>query len=370
MNPQNCTVGLLFGGRSAEHEVSLLSAANVEAALREVGYNIVLIGIDRSGRWFLVDHIHSPEAEACVGSDREPNATPDALPVTFAPGCGGRLVSLDGSGKNLATIDVVFPVLHGPFGEDGTVQGLLRLANVAFVGPDVLGSAVAMDKDVAKRLLHHAGIPVVDGLVLSKGDVTGFETVRDTLGLPVFVKPANLGSSVGVSKAGNQAEFDAAVKSAFHYDDKILIEKDAGGREIECAVLTLKAATPSLPGEIVPADAHGFYSYDAKYIDGDGAKLLVPADLSDAMIKQVQDLSVSVVRILCCEGMARVDFFLTANGDLFVNEVNTIPGFTAISMYPKLWEATGKPPADLVTSLIDHALGRFARQQMLETRHS
>ena len=365
MNPKDCTIGLLFGGRSAEHEVSLLSAANVEAALRDAGYNIVLIGIDRSGRWFLVDQIHSPEAEAGKHSDGGSHAHP----VTLAPGCGGRLISLDGSGKSLATIDVVFPVLHGPFGEDGTVQGLLRLANVAFVGPDVLGSAVAMDKDVAKRLLHHAGIPVVDGLVLSKGDASGFEAVRDTLGLPVFVKPANLGSSVGVSKADNQADFDNAVKKAFHYDDKILIEKDASGREIECAVLGLEAPTPSLPGEIVPADAHGFYSYDAKYIDGDGARLLVPANLSDAEIKQVQELSVSVCRILCCEGMARVDFFLTATGDLFVNEVNTIPGFTAISMYPKLWEATGKPPAVLVTSLVDHALGRFARQQMLETRH-
>ena len=227
-----------------------------------------------------------------------------------------------------------------------------------------------MDKDVAKRLLQQAGIPVVDGLVVTRDNVIDFGAIEKSLGMPVFVKPANLGSSVGVGKAQNKAELDETIAQAFHYDDKILIEKDASGREIECAILSLDDLTASLPGEIAPAGTHGFYSYDAKYVDGDGAQLFVPADLPDDIREKIRALSISVSRTLCCEGMVRVDFFLKANGDLFVNEVNTIPGFTAISMYPKLWEASGMNPADLMTNLINHAQQRFDRQHQLGTRHS
>jgi len=359
MTDKKPTIGLLFGGRSAEHEVSLLSAANVDAALRQAGYGVVRIGIDRTGKWFLLDDIVSPQA-----------GDSGARHVALAPGCGGTLFALDGSGDPLpGPVDVVFPVLHGPFGEDGTVQGLLKLAQVAFVGPDVLGSAVAMDKDVCKRLLREAGIGVGDFLSVERGNRVAYETVLDRLGMPVFVKPANLGSSVGISKAHDAAEFAAAVEKAFHFDDKILIERDANGREIECAVLSLDGPAASLPGEIVPEGNHGFYSYDAKYIDADGARLLVPAQLPGDIVAQVRDLSVAVSRILGCEGMVRVDFFLKATGELIVNEVNTLPGFTAISMYPKLWEASGTPPAELVARLVEHAQRRFVRQQELETRH-
>ena len=360
MKNSSRTVGLLFGGRSAEHEVSLVSARNVRSALEEAGFDVVPIAVGRDGAWYRTEAIDSPEALPDDARQR----------VVLIPGGFGKLVALNGSATPAAVIDVAFPVLHGPYGEDGTVQGLFKLAGVPFVGPGVLGSAVAMDKDVCKRLLRDAGIPITDFFTFGPEDAPDYETVAKRLGATLFVKPANLGSSVGVSKVHDKAEFEAATALAFRFDDKILVEEDAEGREVECAVLAGDPPRASLPGEIVPAGNHGFYSYDAKYVEADGAALHAPAALPEAVAERVRSLSLEACRALCCEGMARVDFFLKANGDLLVNEVNTIPGFTAISMYPKLWEVSGLPPAELVAQLVDHAVDRFEREAALETtRH-
>lgn len=348
-------VALLFGGRSAEHDVSLLSAGNVRQALVDAGYDTVLVRIDRDGRWTLADEIAQADDET-------------ATPVTMVPGGGGTLICLDGAARSLPPVDVVFPVLHGPFGEDGTMQGFLKLVGVPFVGPGVLGSAIGMDKDASKRLLRDSGIPGAKFLIFTPDDPPTFSGIRQALGLPCFVKPANLGSSIGISKVHDEGEFQAAVAAAFRYDHKILIEQDAEGREIECAVLSADQAIASLPGEIVPAGNHRFYDYDAKYIDDDGAHLFAPADLPASVVAQVQELALRTCRTLDCEGMTRVDFFLKATGELLVNEINTIPGFTAISMYPKLWEASGIAPPQLVTLLIEHALRRFAGEQILQDR--
>jgi len=269
------------------------------------------------------------------------------------------------SGKKIF-FDVAFPVLHGPYGEDGTIQGLFKLANVPFVGASVAGSAVGMDKDVTKRLLRDAGIPTGMFLVFHKNEKgsISFRDVKKKLGMPMFVKPANLGSSVGVFKVHNEDEFKKAIRKAFLYDTKILIEEYIKGREMECAVLGNEVMQASVPGEIRPK--HEFYSYEAKYLDENGAALDIPAKVSSALIKKIQDLSKKTCQILCCEGMARVDFFLTQKNELYVNEINTLPGFTSISMYPKLWEASGISNEKLVDFLIKLALDRFEKENKLK----
>jgi D-alanine-D-alanine ligase len=269
------------------------------------------------------------------------------------------------TGAGLGALDVVFPILHGPFGEDGTVQGLLKLANLPFVGAGVLGSAVGMDKDVMKRLLRDADVPIGKFLVFQRADKINFALVKKTLGMPLFVKPANLGSSVGISKVAKPAEFAAAVKEAFRYDNKIIIEEFIKGREIECSVLGNDKPIASLPGEIVVN--RDFYSYAAKYLDDQGARLEIPASLPKARIKEVRDLALRAYRALCCEGMARVDFFVQANGRVLVNEINTIPGFTKISMYPKMWEATGISYSKLIDRLIQLAIQRHGSEKRLRT---
>jgi D-alanine-D-alanine ligase len=276
-----------------------------------------------------------------------------------------QLVNLS-SRESLGPIDVVFPVLHGPFGEDGTVQGLLKLFNVPFVGASVLGSAIGMDKDVMKRLLRDAGIPIPDFLVFHKEsiDEIDFEQVKKQLGLPLFIKPANLGSSVGIHKVKDESQFMPAILDAFQYDVKILIEEYIKGREIECSVLGNENPIVSIPGEIIPQ--HEFYSYEAKYIDEKGASLEIPAKLSPEIIKQIQDVALRAFKALCCEGMARVDFFLRNEKEIFVSEINTIPGFTKISMYPKLWEASGIPYTELIDKLIQLALERFEREKKIK----
>ena len=261
-------------------------------------------------------------------------------------------------------IDVVFPVLHGPFGEDGTVQGLLRLADVPFVGAGVLGSAVGMDKDVMKRLLRDAGIPVGKFITLRAGDKLSFKDAKKKLGSPLFVKPANLGSSVGVSKVRTETEFKKAVKEAFQFDTKVIVEEFIEGREIECSVLGNDDPIASVPGEIILHD--DFYSYDAKYIDENGASLEIPAKLDAKTRKLVQETAVRTFKALECEGMGRVDSFVTKDGRVVVNEINTIPGFTSISMYPKLWEASGISYSKLVDKLIQLAIERFEKQRKLK----
>jgi D-alanine-D-alanine ligase len=348
-------VALLFGGRSAEHEVSVLSAGNVFRALDPARYDAVPIGITRSGTWILCS----------VEGGAFPTAVPEKGPrVALVPGGSGRLAVIPDPGEapsaSSLAVDVVFPVLHGPFGEDGTVQGAAEIAGVAYVGSGVLGSAAAMDKDVAKRLMRDAGLPIARFMSFSLPDAPSFEAVAADLGRPVFIKPARLGSSVGIGKAGTNEEFGRAVAEAFRHDRKILVEETVRGREIECGVLEGEdgSLTASLPGEIVPSNRHGFYTYEAKYLDDEGAAIKVPADLPLAVSDKVRKLSIEAFRALGCQGMARIDFFLREDGGLVVNEVNTLPGFTNISMYPKVMEAIGVSYSELVDRLIRHALAR------------
>ena len=291
------------------------------------------------------------------------------LPLLFAlvPRSGSRDLVRTSDNAELGSVDVVFPVLHGPYGEDGTVQGMLKLFDIPFVGGDVLGSAVGMDKDVMKRLLRDAVITIGDYRVVlrhRRADPS-YEEVRDALGLPLFVKPANLGSSVGISKVGTEAEYEAALDEAFLYDTKVVVEAFIEGREIEVAVLGNEEPIASLPGEITPH--HDFYSYEAKYIDDKGAGLQIPAELTEALVSEVQALAVESFQTLYCEGMARVDFFLTPDDQFVMNEINTIPGFTRISMFPKLFEASGISYPDLIDRLVKLALARHERQQGLKT---
>lgn len=312
-------IGVLFGGKSAEHEVSIMSANNVINALDKNKYKINRIKINKNGKF------------------------------NFAI---------------FKNYDVIFPVMHGPYGEDGSMQGLLKLAGVPFVGAGVLGSAVGMDKDVMKRLLREADLPVGDFVAKKLGEKIDFNKIKKELGLPVFVKPANLGSSVGINKAHNEKEFKFAVKDAFKYDTKILIEKFIPGREIECAVLGNDKPIASLPGEIIANQ--DFYSYDAKYID-DTSVVEIPAKIDKKTQNKIRELAVKTFKTLNCEGLGRVDFFLTKSGKVYVNEINTIPGFTDISMYPKLWEASGIPQPKLLDILINLALERFNKEKKLKT---
>ena len=349
-------IALLFGGRSAEHDVSVLSAGNVFRALDPERYDILPIAITRAGAWILCR----------LDDDALPTAVSEHGPrVALIPGGGGRLlvVSEDGATDGARVVDVIFPVLHGPFGEDGTVQGAAELAGVAYVGSGVLGSAAAMDKDAAKRLMRDAGLPTARFVTIRAGETPTFDAVTADLGRPVFVKPARMGSSVGVGRADTAEAFAGAVAEAFRHDRKILIEECIRGREIECGVLEAEDGTlfVSLPGEIVPTDRHAFYSYEAKYLDEDGAEVKVPADLPGGVEAEIRSLSAEAFRALGCEGLARIDFFLQEDGGVLINEVNTLPGFTKISMYPKVLEASGISYPDLVDRLIGHALARFRR---------
>jgi D-alanine-D-alanine ligase len=348
-------VALLFGGRSAEHDVSVISAGNVFRALDPARYDTVPIGITRSGVWLL----------SSLNDGAFPAAVPKSGPrVALVPGGAGQLAILsetDTAAPDVSrSVDVVFPVLHGPFGEDGTVQGTAEIAGVPYVGSGVLGSAAAMDKDVAKRLMRDSGLPIARFLSFAQSDAPSFDAVTAELGRPVFVKPARLGSSVGISKAGTREEFAKAIAEAFGHDRKILVEEFVRGREIECGVLEGEdgSLTASPPGEIVPSNRHGFYTYEAKYLDEEGAAIKVPADLAPSVSDKVRKLSIEAFRALGCEGLARVDFFLREDGSLVINEVNTLPGFTNISMYPKVMEALGVSYAELVDRLIRHALAR------------
>jgi D-alanine-D-alanine ligase len=360
-------VGILFGGRSAEHEVSLQSAKNIIDAIDTDKYEVVLIGIDKKGQWHLNEESRFLLPATESGLPELPESSEN---LALVPGNQDeQLVALSGQ-QRLGSLDVIFPVLHGPFGEDGTVQGLLKLANVAFVGAGVLGSAVGMDKDVMKRLLRDAGIPIARFIAASRysSQEIDFDYARAQLGLPLFIKPANLGSSVGIHKIKNRQEFDSAIRYAFNYDNKILIEEYINGREIECSVLGNDNPIASVPGEILPR--HEFYSYEAKYLDENGAVLEIPAKLPTETSERIRQLAIKTFSALCCEGMARVDFFLKNHEEIIVNEINTIPGFTRISMYPKLWEATGISYSELIDKLIQLAIERFEREKRLKTERT
>ena len=353
-------VGIVFGGQSAEHEISILSARNVLEALDRSRFDPLLIGIDKNGRWLVQNEqklLASPSDPRQVHIDAGEQAQ---LP-SLLTGQDGR--TLSGS----ARIDVIFPVLHGTLGEDGAIQGLFEIAGIPYVGAGVLGSAIGMDKDVMKRLLRDAGIPIADFRSIRRDqfDADPKQICADlaVLGFPLFTKPANAGSSVGVRKVTAAAALEDAIGYAFKFDSKILAEAAVSGREIELAVIGGTPASVSVPGEIIVEHPDGFYSYDAKYIDEHGARLEMPARLSAEHCARAQALTVRVFEILECEGMARVDLFLQPDGKLIVNEINTIPGFTAISMYPKLWALSGVTPTELVSRLIDLALQRAQRKR-------
>jgi D-alanine-D-alanine ligase len=368
-------IGVIYGGRSGEHEVSLASAASVFANLDPDRYEAVAIRIDKDGRWSLPSRPPVLLSAADVIQARATDSvetTPEAL-VVARPG-GDTLITLDQQrqGTSGLALDVVFPVLHGPYGEDGTVQGLLELANVPYVGAGVLASAVGMDKATMKLVFAARELPICDYEVVLKrewdrDERAVLQAVVARLGFPLFVKPANLGSSVGISKAKHAAELRTAIQLAAKYDRKIVVEAAVpDAREIECAVLGNDDPEASVPGEIVPS--REFYDYTAKYTDGDASQLLIPAPISEARSEQVRALAVAAFKAVDCAGMARVDFLLAGDSDtLYLNELNTIPGFTTISMYSKMWEATGLSYPKLLDRLISLALERHAEKQLLRT---
>jgi len=354
-------LGLIYGGRSAEHAISIRSARSVFAALDRGRYDIALVALDRRGHWFLSDE----RALVGCGENAGGKSEDEVVPVPGAAPATCRFLPIAAPAAASVEVDVVFPVLHGPFGEDGTIQGLFEMLGVPYVGAGVLGSAIGMDKDVQKRLLRDAGIPIVPFEVVREGEwrAAPAEVRRrvSSLGATVFVKPANLGSSVGISRATNDAELSAAIEEALRYDRKILVERAIDAREIECAVLGNDDPQASLPGEIAPGEA--FYSYDDKYGADSKARLMIPAALSDESITAVRTLAVQAFRVLELRGMARVDFFLERGSDrLYLNEPNTIPGFTSISMYPKMWEATGLSYPELANRLVQLALEATAKR--------
>jgi D-alanine-D-alanine ligase len=326
-------VAVLAGGRSSEHEISLASARSVLESLDPERYDVVTVAIGRDGRWEL-------------GSGDGSVAETLPVPAANAP-------------ATLGAVDVVLPILHGPFGEDGTVQGLLELAGVAYVGAGVAASALCMDKDLFKKVLRDSGIPVARHVALRTGDA-----VENPFGFPCFVKPARLGSSVGISKAHDQTELDDAILLAFRHDDKILIEEFQEGIEVEVGVLGNREPIASLPGQIVPL-GHEWYDYASKYDEG-GMKLVIPPDLPEDVIERVQRVAVESFRVTECEGMARADCFVVDGDEVVVNELNTIPGFTATSVYAKLFEASGIEYEELLRRLIELALERHERRSQLE----
>lgn len=357
-HPANRTrIAVLYGGRSAEHDVSVMSATNVMRGLDPERYDAVPVFVTRDGRWLLSDFAD--------GAFRTPDASSDAAAeICLVPGGAGRMLALHaGEARVLPPVDVLFPVLHGLFGEDGSVQGLAEVARVPLVGCGILGSAAALDKDIAKRLMAQAGVPVARGLTIRRGEAPDFAALAAGLGLPLFLKPARQGSSVGVSKVAGEADYKAALALGFSHDRTLIAEEFVKAREIECSVLEAPDGSlfVSRPGEIAPAESHGFYSYEAKYVDANGAAILVPAELPADTEAAIRDMAATAFRAVGCDGMARVDFFVRDDLSFVVNELNTIPGFTDISMYPKAMEASGVSYAELLERLVAHALARAAR---------
>ena len=344
-------IAILCGGMSGEHQVSLISAFNIAEALSSLDqYEVTLIGLRRDGTW-----CWQPQGDLlCEVKDvRKVHLHPDAL--SLRPGTQGQL--LDEQGQMQLQVDVFFPITHGTYGEDGSLQGWLRMLQAPFVGCDVWGSAVCMDKDLTKRLLAHAGIPVTPFVTLRLGDKLSYTDAISQLGLPFFVKPCREGSSLGVSKVRNEEQYQQALEQAFALDHKVLLEQGIVGREIEAAVLgNDQPEVATVLGEIVPT--HEFYSYEAKYVDADGAVLTIPATLDETTAQQIRELAKEAFRVTECQGMARVDFFLAQDQQIYLNELNTLPGFTSISMYPKLWQASGLSYPELLDRLVQLALER------------
>jgi D-alanine-D-alanine ligase len=353
-------VAVVYGGRSNEHGVSVVSAGSVMSALDSEKYEVIPVGITRHGGWVLTEV--DPEKLQVTGRTLPEVETGSAVVLPGDPTAGRLVVFEPGAGvRILDAVDVVFPVLHGRFGEDGTIQGLLEMAGVPYVGPGVLASAVAMDKEFAKKLLRAEGLPVGDYAVLRRGDpVSAIDLTA--LGMPVFVKPARSGSSVGITKVRQPADLADAVVEAFRHDDKVLVEAAVPGREVECGVLEGENGRPmaSVPAEIRLVGDHDWYDFEAKYLD-DACEFDVPARLPADVTERVRDLACRAFVALDCAGLARVDFFVRTDGNVVVNEVNTMPGFTAISMFPRMWAATGVSYPQLVDRLIATALRRAGR---------
>lgn len=356
-------LGVIYGGRSGEHEVSLMSALSVLSVINREKFDVVEIGISRKGQWLVGEALwESLQAEQLDG----------LLPAVFlpTPECPAVYQRENGGMRLYSELDVVFPVLHGTYGEDGTLQGLLELADIAYVGAGVLGSAVCMDKGLFKDVMIAHQIPTLPYVVFNRTDLqTDLETclnqAEQISTYPLFTKPANLGSSVGISKCTSRSDLMEGMLQAAAYDRRIVVEKGvANAREIEVSVLGNETPVASLPGEVIPKDS--FYSYAEKYINNT-AELLIPANIDAGLIKKIQAYAIQAYRVTDCAGMARVDFLIDRNtGKVYLNEINTIPGFTHISMYPKLWEATGFPYADLIEKLIDLALVRKAQRDQTE----
>lgn len=354
MTAKRLRIGVLFGGRSAEHEVSLLSAANVMQALDPAKYDAVPIFVTREGQWLLSSYQDGALATPSGGTE-----------ICLVPGGHGRMLAIPAGGPphEFPAIDILFPVLHGLHGEDGAAQGMAEVACVPLAGCGILGSATALDKDIAKRLLKAAGVPVARSVTIEADAAPSLGMLEDQLGLPLFIKPARQGSSVGVAKVNASQEYDRALEEAFRHDRKLLAEEFVRGREIEFSVLEDPAGElfVSRPGEIVPAESHGFYNYNAKYIDENGAALIVPADLPSEVEEAMRAMAAKAFRAVGCDGMARVDFFLMPDMQFLVNELNTIPGFTNISMYAKAMAASGISYPEVIDRLVAHGLARASR---------
>jgi D-alanine-D-alanine ligase len=367
-------VGVLFGGRSGEHEISLRSAQTVMSAMDPARYEVVPIGIGRDARWYLERNAlkmlaeKTPHLAALSAEGTQVTLLPHpegqalvATPSADGARAAGRDAGPTAAQNSIPGLDVIFPVLHGTYGEDGTVQGLFELAGIAYVGAGVLGSAVGMDKDAQKRLLREAGVPVVRYFAIDRVDYQetpelGARLARK-LGFPVFVKPNALGSSIGISRVKRAADIKAALDDAFQYDRKALIEAACEGREFECSVLGNDRPEASVPGEVLVKGAHDFYDYESKYVDPEGSATKIPAEIPAAKAKKIRTMAVAAFKALSLRGMARVDFLASRDlREIYVNEVNTIPGFTSISMYPKLWEASGLPLPKLIDRLIELAI--------------
>lgn len=341
-------LAIIFGGKSTEHEISLLSATSILNKIDREKYDLTLIRIDIHGHWHLVADLDDPSKVA----------------VTLAPSDKGTALIDLSTGDTIKKLDVVFPVLHGVFGEDGTIQGYLKMMNVAFVGCGVMASSACMDKDLTKRVLRDAGIGIAPYAIATPQNKPDFEKIEKDLGMPVFIKPANLGSSVGVFKVSTKTEYIEKLGEALEYDSKILIEKTIMGKEVECAVLGNEKPKASLPGQIMMNTE--FYDFESKYVDENASSTKIPADITEGQIEEVRTIALKAYKALGCEGLSRVDFFVSKDGEVLINEINTIPGFTNISMYPKMWEASGIPYTELIDILIELALERYKREEELK----
>jgi D-alanine-D-alanine ligase len=347
-------VAIIYGGRSVEHDISLLSAKNILDNIDREKFEVTLIGINKKGSWFLLDNFNEP-----ISSGSPLSLQLDAQNPAFI--CAETQI----------TPDVVFPVLHGTDGEDGSIQGLLQTFRIPFVGSGVLGSSASMDKLLAKRVMASAGLPVAKfiDLGLNEWQSIQYAAVVAELGLPLIVKPVNLGSSVGVSKVSNESEFITALEDAFRYDNSLLIEEFIEAREVECAIIGNEKALASVAGEVVLSTNYDFYSFVAKYKDANSAKIAIPAEMPEETHARIKELSLKAYKLLNCKDLSRVDLFVRDNGDVFINEINTIPGFTNISMFPSLMKHEGIEYTTLITKLLDLAMERFQKENRISTEY-